>query len=179
MKEYRICENVSSLLNNFFNSGRQLADNISMYPEGCKLQCTDRIMTLPSNEIYHSRDYKRAGKSCSSIVQCFDPIDDNPIYGDIQIFIIVNNQPLALMKPFSQYATTICQIEMDLPDDDVVSQLASNGLLGAHHIPVDLFDNDQLLIIPCTMIRAKCVLVEAPEANIYGYLTPIIDFICN
>lgn len=135
-----------------------------------------------NGEIYHSKAYKRAGKSCSYLVQFFIGCTLSGIeyfYGKIEVFVCIGTVYVALIRQYSQVVTTITKNNINLPTDADVRAYATAGLLGSHHVCISDLPANELLAVPCDNITAKCILVEVNEPFVFAYLTPVIDIHCT
>lgn len=130
--------------------------------------------------VYHSAAYKRAGKSCSEIVQFFSQVTEpEHLFGEVQAFVTTGSVHLALLKQYPILASAICSLNINPPTDEIVKLYADAKLLGSHHVPVAGPPGPHLCAIFCENIVAKCVKVEVDEPNVFAYLTPMTDINCT
>lgn len=133
-----------------------------------------------NGSVYHSSVYKRAGKSCSKIVQFFSQVaEPNHLFGEVESFVTTGSVHLALLKQYPMLVSAICSLNIRAPNNEVVKLYADAKLLGSHHVPVAGPPGPDLCAIFCENIVAKCVKVEVDEPYVFAYLTPITDFNCK
>lgn len=110
-------------------------------------------------EVFHSKAYRRPGKSCSSIIQFHKENDLSEAkyhYGEVQEFVKIEEFNLALVKSFTPVVTTICKINIAPPTDEIIKQYVNLGLLASHHIPINGPPGHSTLeAVPCDNVSAK------------------------
>ena len=130
--------------------------------------------------VYHSAAYKRAGKSCSKIVQFFSQVTEpEHLFGEVQAFVTTGSIHLTLLKQYPILVSAICSVNINPPSDEIVKIYADAKLLGSHHVPVAGPSGPHLCAVFCENIVAKCVKVEVDEPNVFAYLTPMTDINCR
>ena len=66
--------------------------------------------------VYHSAAYKRAGKSCSKIVQFFSQVTEpEHLFGEVQAFVTTGSVHLALLKQYPILASAISSLNITPP----------------------------------------------------------------
>ena len=66
--------------------------------------------------VYHSAAYKRAGKSCSKIVQFFSQVTEpEHLFGEVQAFVTTGSVHLALLKQYPILASAISSLNINPP----------------------------------------------------------------
>lgn len=140
--------------------------------------CTFAERLKKKESVFHSRSYRRKGKSCSYIVQFYasSNTDAECCYGEVQTYLQLRCFTLAIVKQFTSLVTTICNHQIDPPNDTLVSLFSEARLLGSHHIPVIGPADSALTAISCNNIAAKCIFVEVHDDDVFGYITPVTDF---
>lgn len=133
-----------------------------------------------NRSVYHSTLYKRAGKSCSNIVQFFSQNTESEyLFGEVQAFTTTGSVHLALLKQFPLLVSAICSLNIDPPSDGIVKLYADAQLLGSNHVPVAGPPGPDLHAIFCENIVAKCIKVKVDEPYVFAYLTPVTDINCK
>ena len=135
---------------------------------------------LKSDEVFHSRAYRRSKKSCSYVVKFCVPSNDNEyLHGEIQEFVRIASLIVAFVKPFPQVVTSICLNAITASRDETIKQFSSTMSLASHHIPVSWSADSDLIAVLCENIVAKCILVETNEPFVDGYITTVNDINCT
>ena len=133
------------------------------------------------DDVFHSTCYKRRGKSCSFIVQYANiphHNEDEYGYGEVQVFVNIRFQCIAIVKPMIAVRTSICSHNINPPTDHVVRAYANAMLLASHHVPIGGPPEQTAIAVPCDNIIAKCIQVKMNDPLVYAYLTPVTDYNC-
>ena len=105
--------------------------------------------------------------------------DNSDKYGEVQSFVSIGGYHCAILKCYTVIHTTICNIDIDPPDDQIVKLLTNNRLVGNHHVAINGPPEPDLKAVFCEKIIGKCIFVCTQDPTVYGYLTPILDYNCK
>ena len=86
---------------------------------------------------------------------------------------------MAIVKPLDVMETSLCCVDIDPPEDSVVRLSADAMLLATHHVPISGPPELNLKAILCKHITANCILTTVDMPLVYGYVTPVTDFVCK